>query len=143
MGSLPNLAIDFRSEQPIYLQIVEQIRQKVANGELKPGDQLPTVRQLAAELRVNFNTVARAYRLLDEAGLISTQHGRGTYIWEAPSPEKQQAIRQQGLQSLTRRYLSEAVRLGCSPEEITAVFHQMVDQWQQSGDLPKADLHES
>ncbi len=82
-----NIQIDFRSRQPIYLQIVEQIRKLVAGGELKQGDQLPTVRQLATELRVNFNTVARAYRLLDEAGLISTQQGRGTYIWEAPSAE--------------------------------------------------------
>jgi GntR family transcriptional regulator len=65
-----HIQIDFRSGQPIYLQIVEQIRQMVARGELQPGDQLPTVRQLATDLRVNFNTVARAYRLLDEAGLI-------------------------------------------------------------------------
>ena len=59
--------LDFRSGVPIYTQIVEQVRQKVASGELRQGDQLPTVRQLATELRVNFNTVARAYRLLDEA----------------------------------------------------------------------------
>lgn len=143
MGSLSDLVIDFRSGQPIYLQIVEQIRQKVANGELKPGDQLPTVRQLAAELRVNFNTVARAYRLLDEAGLISTQHGRGTFIWETPSPEKIQAIRQQGLESLTRRYLSSAAQLGCAPPEIARMVNQMLEQWQQSGELPKPESTES
>jgi GntR family transcriptional regulator len=74
----PEIRIDFRSSMPIYLQIMEQIRQKVANGELRPGDQLPTVRQMATDLRVNFNTVARAYRLLDEGS--STQHGRGTYL---------------------------------------------------------------
>jgi GntR family transcriptional regulator len=143
LGSLSDLVIDFRSGQPIYLQIVEQIRQKVANGELKPGDQLPTVRQLAAELRVNFNTVARAYRLLDEAGLISTQHGRGTFIWETPSPEKMQAIRQQGLESLTRRYLSSAAQLGCAPPEIARMVNQMLEQWQQSGELPKPESTES
>lgn len=143
MESLSDLVIDFRSGQPIYLQIVEQIRQKVANGELKPGDQLPTVRQLAAELRVNFNTVARAYRLLDEAGLISTQHGRGTFIWETPSPEKIQAIRQQGLESLTRRYLSSAAQLGCAPPEIARMVNQMLEQWQQSGELPKPESTES
>lgn len=139
MGSLTNLVIDFRSGQPIYLQIVEQIRQKVANGELKPGDQLPTVRQLAAELRVNFNTVARAYRLLDEAGLISTQHGRGTYIWETPSPETLQTIRQQGLESLTRRYLAQAAQLGCAPAEVAQVVHQMLEHWRESGELPKPE----
>ena len=82
-----NITIDFRSGHPIYLQIVEQARKQIADGELQPGDQLPTVRQLATDLRVNFNTVARAYRLLDNAGLISTQHGRGTYVWEKPSEE--------------------------------------------------------
>ncbi len=143
MGNLSDLVIDFRSGQPIYLQIVEQIRQKVVKGELKPGDQLPTVRQLATDLRVNFNTVARAYRLLDEAGLISTQHGRGTYIWEPVSPDQMQAIRQQGLESLTRRYLSSAAQLGCAPQEIARVVNQMLDQWRESGELPKPNPHES
>ncbi|MCS6908055.1 MAG: GntR family transcriptional regulator [Anaerolineales bacterium] len=142
MGSLNDLVIDFRSGQPIYLQIVEQIRQKVASGELKPGDQLPTVRQLAAELRVNFNTVARAYRLLDEAGLISTQHGRGTYIWETPSPETLQTIRQQGLESLTRRYLAQAAQLGCTAEEVAKVINPMLERWRESGELPKPEPQE-
>ena len=81
MNSL-NISLDFGSSDPIYVQIVNQVREQLTTGELKPGDQLPTVRQLASELRVNFNTIARAYRLLDEAGLISTQRGRGTYLLE-------------------------------------------------------------
>ena len=71
-----NIEIDFRDHIPIYIQLMGQIKQLIAAGELKPGDQLPTVRQLAADLRVNFNTIARTYRLLDEEGIISTQHGR-------------------------------------------------------------------
>ena len=86
---------------------VEQVRQRVAEGELKPGDQLPTVRALASELRVNFNTVARSYRLLDEAGIISTQQGRGTYILELPPPEIAERLRSESLQALARRYLTE------------------------------------
>ena len=113
-----DLKLDFRSELPIYTQIVEQIRKLVANGVLKPGDQLPTVRQLATDLRVNFNTIARAYRLLDEAGLISTQQGRGTYIWEAPSPATSQKLRRQVLEELTRQYLTDATNLGFTLEEI-------------------------
>ena len=89
------IPIDFRAGSPIYIQIVEQIRQQVASGELKPDDQLPTVRQLASELRVNFNTIARAYRILDEAGLISTQQGRGTYILEGATPEVSRSIKVQ------------------------------------------------
>ena len=113
-----DLKLDFRSELPIYTQIVEQIRRLVANGVLKPGDQLPTVRQLATDLRVNFNTIARAYRLLDEAGLISTQQGRGTYIWEAPSPATSQKLRRQVLEELTRQYLTDATNLGFTLEEV-------------------------
>lgn len=124
--NLMQMQIDFRSGQPIYIQIVEQIRRMVANGELKQGDQLPTVRQLATELRVNFNTVARAYRLLDEAGLISTQQGRGTYIWETPSLEKIERLRHQELESLTRRYLLDAKRLSFSPLEIQSAFEHVL-----------------
>jgi GntR family transcriptional regulator len=112
------LKIDFRSELPIYSQIVEQIRRRLAAGDLSPGDQLPTVRQLAIDLQVNFNTVARAYRLLDEAGLISTQQGRGTYIWETLSPERSEKLHHQALHELTRAYLDEAASLGFSPDEV-------------------------
>jgi len=135
------IKIDFRSSAPIYVQIMEQIRQLVASGELKQGDQLPTVRQLATELRVNFNTVARAYRMLDEAGLISTQHGRGTYIWEQPSEETLQKLRQQGLEGLTQRYLAEAARRGFSPEEVSTSLHQYLQTW-INGDIPEDNLSE-
>ena len=123
--------IDFRSGQPIYAQIVEQIQQKIANGELKLGDQLPTVRQMATDLRVNFNTVARAYRLLDEAGLISTQHGRGTYIWEAPSEETSRQLRHQSLEGLIQHFISEASRLGFSRDEVNAAIQKGLADWKE------------
>jgi len=131
-----NITIDFRSGQPIYVQIIEQIQRLVAAGELKQGDQLPTVRQLATDLRVNFNTVARAYRLLDEAGLISTQQGRGTYIWEQPSAETTQVLRQHALEGLVRRCLHQASRLGFSSEEVQAEFQEQLQAW-QAGDTPQ------
>jgi len=124
---IENIQLDFRSGTPIYTQIVEQVKQQVVSGELKPGDQLPTVRALALELRVNFNTVARAYRLLDEAGIISTQQGRGTYILEVPPPERTDKLRQQALEALTRDYLSEAYRLGCSPDEISKALKEQLE----------------
>ena len=131
-----NITIDFRSGQPIYVQIIEQIQRLVAAGELKQGDQLPTVRQLATDLRVNFNTVARAYRLLDEAGLISTQQGRGTYIWEQPSAETTQLLRQHALEGLVRRCLHQASRLAFSPEEVQAEFQEQLEDW-RAGDTPQ------
>lgn len=124
---LENIQLDFRSGTPIYTQIVEQVKQQVISGELTPGDQLPTVRALALELRVNFNTVARAYRLLDEAGIISTQQGRGTYILDEPPPERTDKLRQQALEALTRDYLSEAYRLGCSPDEISEALREQLE----------------
>ena len=114
-----SLHLDFHSGLPIYSQIVEQIQSLLANGILKPGDQLPTVRALAEELRVNFNTVARAYRMLDEARIISTQQGRGTYITEIPPPEVAEKLRSESLSALTERFIAEAARLGFSEREIS------------------------
>jgi GntR family transcriptional regulator len=116
------IRLDFRGREPIYAQIVDQVKHMVASGALKPGAQLPTVRQLATELRVNFNTIARAYRLLDEEGVISTQQGRGTYILDQPVPAEQRKLRRQRLAELTERYLLEAERLGYSPDEIAHVI---------------------
>lgn len=113
-----DLALDFRSGIPIYLQVVDRIKEMVANGRLKPGDQLPTVRSLALELRVNFNTVARAYRILDESGIISTQQGRGTYILALPPPSVAAGIRQQALNALVARTLADAERLDVPLEQL-------------------------
>jgi GntR family transcriptional regulator len=127
-----NLELDFRSGIPIYLQVVERIKERLAAGQLKPGDQLPTVRSLALELRVNFNTIARAYRIMDESGIISTQQGRGTYILEVPSPEVSESIRLKALEDLTQRYLSDAERLGVSPAELDEVLDKQLTLWKQS-----------
>jgi GntR family transcriptional regulator len=101
----------------------------IATGTLKPGDQLPTVRHLALDLRINFNTVARAYRMLDEAGFISTQQGRGTYVLEQPPPADQKKLRRTKLQELTRRYLEEGRRLGYTPDEVHKQFENSLKDW--------------
>lgn len=126
------ITIDFRSGLPIYEQIVEQVRRMVVSGMLKPGDQLPTVRQLATELRVNFNTVARAYRILDESGLISTQQGRGTYIWEKPAGEVSQTLRQRALQALAQRYLEEGTQLGFGFPDLVAAIQKLADAQEEN-----------
>jgi GntR family transcriptional regulator len=123
------LQIDFRSGLPIYIQIVNQVQAQVAGGILKPGDQLPTVRALAEELRVNFNTVARAYRILDEARIISTQQGRGTYITEIPPPQVTEKLRKESLEALTQRYIREAMRLDFSKAEITEMIKDQLKAW--------------
>ncbi|MEO8354935.1 MAG: GntR family transcriptional regulator [Chloroflexota bacterium] len=126
------LQIDFRSGLPIYIQIVNQVQAQVVGGVLKPGDQLPTVRALAEELRINFNTVARAYRLLDEARIISTQQGRGTYITEIPPPKVSERLRKESLEALTKKFVSEAMHLDFSETEISQVIKDQLKAWKDS-----------
>ena len=128
------LLLDFHSGLPIYIQIVEQMQQHIISGSLKPGDQLPTVRALAEELRVNFNTVARAYRILDEARIISTQQGRGTYITEIPPPEVSERLRRESLEALARRYINEATRLGFAGREMTQMVSDQLKSWKEAPD---------
>ena len=129
------LQIDFRSGLPIYTQIVNQVHAQVASGILEPGDQLPTVRALAEELRVNFNTVARAYRMLDEERIISTQQGRGTYITEIPPPKVSERLRQEALEALTQRYISEAMRLDFSKSEVKQMVSDQLKAWNEAHEI--------
>ena len=129
------LQVDFRSGLPIYTQIVNQVQTQIAGGILKPGDQLPTVRALAEDLRVNFNTVARAYRILDEARIISTQQGRGTYITEIPPPKVTAKLRKEALEALTQRYISEAVRLDFSKDEIIEMVKEQLKSWNETKEI--------
>ena len=123
--------LDLRAHIPIYVQIVDQIQKRIDAEELNPGDQLPTVRELADELEVNFNTVARAYRLLDEAGAISTQQGRGTYVIE-PGDTVQLT-----LDKITRRFAAQAHRLGHEPEEVARTVGFVLGLWEQEGRPPE------
>ncbi|KAF0111295.1 MAG: GntR family transcriptional regulator [Chloroflexi bacterium] len=128
--------LDFRSGVPSYVQIVEQVQNFLSDGDLKPGDQLPTVRQLASELRVNFNTIARAYRMLDEAGLISTQQGRGTYLLDQPSKEAIQLLKQESLELQAKRFLRSLERQGFKPEEANQTIQLLFQTW-RDGTLGK------
>lgn len=130
------IRLDFRADEPIYLQIVRQIDALVRDGTLKAGDQLPTVRELAIDLRINFSTVARAYRILDEQRLISTQRGRGTFIWDeagsgAVLQEVEDRISAERLSDLARRFIREATGLGASAEQIEHIFRQQLESWKR------------
>jgi len=131
--------VDLRSHVPIYIQIVERVGHLVATDVLRPGDQLPTVRQLATDLRVNFNTVARAYRLLDEAGVISTQQGRGTYVLEGLSINQAEGLRQAALEGLVRSFLTGAARMAFSPEAAEDEVRMQIERWRRAGN-PPADV---
>jgi Predicted transcriptional regulators len=123
-----NFNLNLRSGVPIYVQLVEQVQQFVTSGRLKPGDQLPTVRELASELRVNFNTVARAYRMLDDAGLISTQQGRGTYILDAAVNGVNDLLKRETLEVQIERFLAELVRQGYTRQEIAETVENFLKE---------------
>ncbi len=132
------IRLDFRADEPIFLQIVRQIETLVTEGTLKPGDQLPTVRELAIDLRINFSTVARAYRILDEQRLISTQRGRGTYIEQPTVPGSTQGPENKAgnnstekLAGLAQRFIREAAQSGASPQQIEQAFRRQLEDWQR------------
>lgn len=131
------ISLDFRAEKPLYLQIVRQIENLVVDGIIKPGDQLPTVRSLAIDLRINFSTVARAYRILDEQKLISTQRGRGTYIWDEISEGNQAPIKDSNLFSeilvrITENFFRDAFETGASLEDIEQEIYRQLEYWKNN-----------
>jgi GntR family transcriptional regulator len=101
-----DIVISQSDSRPMYLQIMEQIKQRVAVGEWVPGDEIPSIRQLAVALRVSVITVKRAYLELEREGVILTQHGKGSIV--APDPDLSPRLYDQEL----AEHLDEAVRLG-------------------------------
>jgi GntR family transcriptional regulator len=121
-----DIGVDLESGVPIYMQLVDRIKQMVVSGQLQPGQQLPTMRQLAADLRINYNTVGRAYTILDQDGVISTQQGRGTFIASRLSEEQIQRMRLDKLGSMIGQIVQEALVLGYSPQEIKDVVEEQL-----------------
>lgn len=109
--------IDPRSPTPLYAQIATRVRMAIAAGELTPGTALPSVRQLATQLRVNPATVVQAYRELETEGLVATRHGAGTYVQELGSDRKARERRSEA-RRLVRELLDEAGRLGITIREL-------------------------
>jgi GntR family transcriptional regulator len=112
------IEVQFQSSIPITEQIAHRVMELIALEKLQPGEQLPTTRSLAVELGVNFNTVARAYRILDRAGIISTQPGRGTFILDPEAEERGHSTRAEDIEELARNYIRQASHLGFEPDEI-------------------------
>ncbi|HPK66543.1 MAG TPA: GntR family transcriptional regulator [Thermoanaerobaculia bacterium] len=110
------LVVDPSDPRPIWRQIEEGVRLAIARRELAPGDAVPSVRELARLLRVNPNTVARAYQRLGEAGVFEVRRGEGTYVASAV-PGVAKAERRKGLQEAAQRFAETAARLSAGREE--------------------------
>src|ERR1700728_1089960 len=103
--------LDLKSGVPVYRQIIDQVHAARASRAIRPGDQLPTVRQLAVDLSINPNTVMRAYRELELTGALTTHQGTGTFITHA-KVEQNSAERERKLDQLVAEFVSRAGREG-------------------------------
>ena len=121
-----DIQIDKNSRVPIYDQIKEQIKGLIHAGQVKTGDQLPTIRELSARLAVNFNTVALAYRDLVSEGVIITERGKGTFVRSTPGEEAMKTIRQKKLNTLIESLIHETDRLGYDREDVERAFSDQV-----------------
>ena len=119
------ISIDARSGVPFYRQIIDRILVGIASGRLKPGERLPTVRQLAIDLQVNPNTVSRAYRELEIRQVVRTPRGTGTFVAAEPGVAGDAAERHGFLERFCNDVVTEAGRRGFSLEELVEALHDL------------------
>ena len=129
-------SVNPRSALPIYRQIIEQIRRAVASGQLAPGDQLPSVRDLAAQLLVNPNTVARVYRDLERDGLLETRRGQGTYV-SAEAATMADSERRQLVAEQLEKAAQDARAFGLDAEEAVELFRSILAEAERSSNERK------
>lgn len=125
------VTIDARDATPIYAQLERGLRAAIATGRLRPGDQLPTVRQLAVDLAVNANTVARVYAELEREGVIETRRGVGSFISATPAQAHPPRERSRRLRAFVTRVLADAEAAGFTVE-------QLIDGLQEHGEAAPA-----
>jgi GntR family transcriptional regulator len=118
------VSIDPRDATPIYAQLERGLRAAIATGRLAPGEQLPTVRQLAVELRVNANTVARVYAELERAGVIETRRGVGSFINATPAQAHPPREEERRLRAFVTRVLADADAAGFSVDDVVAALRE-------------------
>lgn len=123
MGRDLEFSIDPKSGVPFYRQIIERVKFGIAGGRLTPGDQLPTVRRLAADLSVNPNTVIRAYREMEIEGVLDTQQGSGTFVSDR-RPEIDDLERRRMLDQILTELLARASGYGFTVDEVLEGLHQ-------------------
>ena len=116
--------LDLNDATPIYAQLERGLRAAIATGRLHPGDQLPTVRQLAVELSVNANTIARVYGELERAGVIETRRGVGSFIAATPAQAHPPREHDRRLRAFATRVLADADRAGFDVEELLAALKE-------------------
>ena len=123
------ITVSAHSDIPLYKQIAEQIKQRVANFQLKAGDHIPTVRELAFTLKINPATVARAYQELEQQGIVGASRRRGTIVLGDTDSPQRLPLRQGHLDSMVNKLIYESLSLGYRPDELEAVFNLSLSRW--------------
>lgn len=121
------IRIDFKSALPIYEQLKEHFRMQIIAGVLEPGAQLPAIRQLAVELNINPNTVAKVYRELEQEGILENRQGKGCFV-SGQSQERFQHGREQWMREEIRKLLGTAKDLGFSTEEVVKLLLEVAHE---------------
>ena len=122
--------IDFQAGKPVYLQLADQIRNAAASGRLSPGDPLPALRPLAEELRINRNTIAKAYSELESQGIIETIPGKGFFLKQNKSPFTQR-VREQMLLTEIDEAVVMAHHLQVNREKFLELVNERLDYFEQ------------
>ena len=130
--------LDFKSGKPVYLQLADQVRYAAASGALRPGDPLPSIRPLAEELRVNRNTVAKAYAELESQGVIETAPGKGCFLKENNSPFTKQ-VRQKLLITEIDEAVVMAHHLQVGRDRFLALVNERLDYFERKSGATKRD----
>jgi GntR family transcriptional regulator len=112
------VSVDSRDRTPIYAQLDRALRAAIATGRLATGDQLPTVRQLAVELSINANTVARVYGELERAGILETRRGVGTFVSATPAKAHPPKQHERRLRTFVTRLLADASAAGFTLDDV-------------------------
>ena len=120
-----DIAVQIDSPEPVYEQIVRQIRDGVSSGELAAGVPLPPVRQLATDLVLNRNTVARAYKMLEEQGVIQTAGRKGTFVRDGAAEEVTR-LKTGNAERLLRQTIGALTSDGLARDEIAAIFNRVL-----------------
>ncbi|KYC87832.1 GntR family transcriptional regulator [Bacillus velezensis] len=117
---------EFQSSKPIYLQIADRVYYRLIRSELSPGDKLPSVREMAVQMKVNPNTIQRTYSEMERLGIVETRRGQGTFVAERSDLKVE--LKDRLTKDVFKRFIQEMAELGLSPEEMIDGIKQYAEE---------------
>jgi GntR family transcriptional regulator len=136
------IQLNFKSGKPVYLQIADQVKAAAASGALRPGEPLPSIRPLSEQLRVNRNTVAKAYTELEGQGIIETVTGRGCFLKENNSPLRKE-VRRRMLSEIVDETIVQAHHFQIGDDELVNLVRERLEAFQERNRSPQLDKNPS